>query len=321
MTVTKKTTSTPKSSEGYALGETITYEITVENDGNLTISNISIIDELPGFEFDEGQTVTGITLKPGEKTSVTGSYVVTMDDVIAGEVVNEATAEGETKGDPPEITPGKDPEPTAKLKLVIESATHNWTYNGAAHTDLSYKVTLDGKPVKGTSATEFDLGNGVKLNITPNGATVTHVTDSKNKNNKFTWTITKDGEDAKAAFTVTEKVGTLRILPRTVIMTSGSAAKQFDGLPLVNGALYITGEGFVSGEGASWIVYGAQTQIGWSYNFFTYTLNAGTRASDYNIIPYFGTLFVMGEELIVIEDFETPLGLAGVYNNLGECFE
>ena len=37
--VDKITTSTPANGEKYALGETITYKITVTNDGNLTITD------------------------------------------------------------------------------------------------------------------------------------------------------------------------------------------------------------------------------------------------------------------------------------------
>jgi uncharacterized repeat protein (TIGR01451 family) len=40
------TTSTPANGAGYILGEEITYKITVTNDGNLTITDITLTDEL-----------------------------------------------------------------------------------------------------------------------------------------------------------------------------------------------------------------------------------------------------------------------------------
>jgi uncharacterized repeat protein (TIGR01451 family) len=110
LTVTKTTTSEPANGETYALGEEITYEITVTNDGNLTITDITVTDELTGDEWKIEE------LKPGETSEAfKTSYTVTEDDILAGEVLNVATAKG-TSPDPDEpdvpVTPGVDPEPT-----------------------------------------------------------------------------------------------------------------------------------------------------------------------------------------------------------------
>ncbi|MBR4579424.1 MAG: InlB B-repeat-containing protein, partial [Oscillospiraceae bacterium] len=48
ITVTKGVTSTPANGSSYALGETIMYSVTVTNDGNLTITDITVTDELTG---------------------------------------------------------------------------------------------------------------------------------------------------------------------------------------------------------------------------------------------------------------------------------
>ena len=50
LTVTKAVTSTTPEA-GYALGDVITYRITATNDGNLTITNITVTDELTGDEW------------------------------------------------------------------------------------------------------------------------------------------------------------------------------------------------------------------------------------------------------------------------------
>ena len=52
------------------------------------------------------------------------------------------------------------------------------------------------------------------------------------------------------------------------------------------------GDGFAAGEGATYIVTGSQTLPDNSQNAFTYTLNAGTKASNYTITPQFGTLTI-----------------------------
>ena len=52
------------------------------------------------------------------------------------------------------------------------------------------------------------------------------------------------------------------------------------------------GDGFADGEGATYDVTGSQTLVGSSENVFTYTLNEGTKASNYDIKTIFGTLTV-----------------------------
>ena len=52
LTVTKETTSKPANGTTYGLGETITYQITVKNEGNVTISGIVVTDELTGDEWE-----------------------------------------------------------------------------------------------------------------------------------------------------------------------------------------------------------------------------------------------------------------------------
>ena len=144
MTVTKITTSeTPE--EGYALGEEITYEITVTNDGNLTISNIVVTDELTGDEW------TIDSLAPGESSKVfEASYTVTEEDVLAGEVLNVATAKG-TSSDPEDpdvpVDPGEDPEPTEKKNghLALEKISTSTPEDGNAYKageTIQYLITV-----------------------------------------------------------------------------------------------------------------------------------------------------------------------------------
>ena len=136
LTVEKVTTSTPANGESYELGETITYTITVTNDGKKTLTDISIIDELEGFEFDEGAVTTGITLEPGESVSVSGSYTVTAEDVTAGLVMNVATATGKDDDEnKPDVTPGEDPEPTEEQNghITIRKRTSSTPANGSAY--------------------------------------------------------------------------------------------------------------------------------------------------------------------------------------------
>uniref|UniRef100_UPI003A93DC9D DUF7507 domain-containing protein n=1 Tax=Joostella sp. TaxID=2231138 RepID=UPI003A93DC9D len=89
-------------------GDTVNYEITVTNTGNVTVSGLSITDTLtdadgnsltltttPTFDdatlgSDEG------TLLPNETATYTASYILTQSDVNAGGVINSADANGTT---------------------------------------------------------------------------------------------------------------------------------------------------------------------------------------------------------------------------------
>ena len=77
--------------------------------------------------------------------------------------------------------------------------------------------------------------------------------------------------------------GTLTVTPRSVIMTSANAEKPYDGEPLTNGTVTVTGDGFIEGEGATYAVTGTQTDAGESDNTFTYTLKYNTKAGNYKI--------------------------------------
>ena len=95
--------------------------------------------------------------------------------------------------------------------------------------------------------------------------------------------------------------GQLVISPRSVKLTSASASKTYDGKPLTNETVAVGGDGFATGEGATYKVTGSQTVVGSSENTFTYTLNDGTKLTNYNIELALGKLEVtpVTEEVIV----------------------
>ena len=122
LTVTKVTTSQPFEGNAYTLDETITYEVTVTNDGNLTVEGVTVIDELAGATLAEGESAEVGTLAPGESATLHYSYTVTEADVLAGKVMNVATATGtSTNPDDPEVPvdPGttEDPVETPRPSL------------------------------------------------------------------------------------------------------------------------------------------------------------------------------------------------------------
>ena len=112
ITVTKETTSTPKNGKTYALGEKITYKITAKNTGNLTLTDVTVSDELTGNTGDKVFKIDG-NFKPGEEATFEASYTVKESD-LGKTVVNEATAAGKTtdpKNPEPGVTPGTTEDP------------------------------------------------------------------------------------------------------------------------------------------------------------------------------------------------------------------
>ena len=122
LTVNKVTTSQPFEGNAYTLDETITYEVTVTNDGNLTVEGVTVTDELAGAILADGESAEVGTLAPGESATLHYSYTVTEADVLAGKVMNVATATGtSTNPDDPEVPvdPGttEDPVETPRPSL------------------------------------------------------------------------------------------------------------------------------------------------------------------------------------------------------------
>ncbi|QCR18322.1 DUF7507 domain-containing protein [Agrococcus sp. SGAir0287] len=84
-----------------AAGETITYTFTAQNAGNATLSDVTIVDPLPGLSAldvdwaGSSDTSTGEgVLAPGETVQATATYTVTQADVDAGGIDNTASVRG-----------------------------------------------------------------------------------------------------------------------------------------------------------------------------------------------------------------------------------
>ena len=83
------------------LGDTITYTITIENIGDVTLSNVQVTDVLTdgdgdtnvlSLTYDNSNTATEGTLAVGESASYTAVYTIDQNAVNSGSVSNNATA-------------------------------------------------------------------------------------------------------------------------------------------------------------------------------------------------------------------------------------
>ena len=179
--------------------------------------------------------------------------------------------------------------PSDKLVTVyIKENSGVEKYDGTEKTVTGYEVTkisnklykegdfsFNGKAeVKGTDAGTYNM------ELKPE--------DFTNTNNNF----------SNVSFVIED--GTLTIAPRNVTLTSASKSKAYDGKPLTDSTVTVSGDGFAEGEGATYNVTGSQTNVGTSDNTFTYTLNDGTKKDNYNITPVSGKLTVTKDENQVV---------------------
>ena len=128
-------------------------------------------------------------------------------------------------------------------------------------------------------------------------------------NEEFRYALSEEGPFASEKPTLTD-AGTMRVWytvsvdgittlgsaavtveKRPVTFTSASAEKSYDGTPLTDGTVSVTG-GVPEGEGFAFSVSGTQTAIGESDNTFTWTPNDGTNPENYEVSVAYGKLTV-----------------------------
>ena len=252
-------------------------------DGTLTVNPkaITLTSGSSSKPYDgtplTNSTVTDNKFVPGEGAS----YDVTGSQTDKGSSDNKFTyaLNDNTKADNYviEIVFGTLTVTPATGEIVVTANSASKTYDGEALTDGGY--TVSGQLAEGDELTATVEGS--QLDAGSSGNEVTEVT------------IMRGDKDVTANYANVKTVlGTLTVTPRSVTLTSASDSKTFDGLPLTNDKVEVSGDGFVEGEGATYDVTGSQTIAGTSKNTFTYTLNENTKEGNYNITKTEGDLTV-----------------------------
>ena len=117
------------------------------------------------------------------------------------------------------------------------------------------------------------------------------VTNAGSVANTITFTPNKETfKEGNYAITKTE--GTLTIAKRSVLISSQSATKTYDGEALTRPAVTITGDGFVPGDLAKAEATGSITKVGSTPNTIQYTTTGAFNAANYSIALSVGTLTV-----------------------------
>ena len=281
---TNNITGTPVVTDKEGNVVTSEFEVKTEN-GSLTITPrpVTLTSESASKPYD-GTALTrpdvagGDGFVAGEVTDIRATGSVT--NVSEGEVTNTITyTTGEKfNADNYNIT-------REEGKLSITASQEKVTVTITGHTNTE---KYDGTPKKAEgyeAVIASDSGLYKEADFSFSGTAEVEKTDAAGTvypmglaAGQFTNTNTNF---ANVEFVVTD--GALTITPRQVILTSATDEKVYDGTPLTNHNVTVSGDGFAAGEGAAYDVTGTQTDKGSSDNTFTYKLNENTKASNYSI--------------------------------------
>ena len=174
-----------ESGDGFAqVGETISYSFTVTNDGNVTLTNVTLADTVGGVTISGGP-IASLAVGASDSTTFTGSYVLTQVDVDAGSFFNTATATGECTAagcpvtDPDDHTETLPQDPS--ILLAKTGSFQDESGDGFAQVgetiSYSFTVTNDGN-VTLTNVTLADTVGGVTISGGPIASLAVGASDS-----------------------------------------------------------------------------------------------------------------------------------------------
>lgn len=94
LTLTKEVTPATVASAG----TTLNYAVTASNQGNVTLTNVQVVDPKPGLTALSCTPALGSSLAPGASMSCTASYATTQTDINSGTIANSASASAGAPG-------------------------------------------------------------------------------------------------------------------------------------------------------------------------------------------------------------------------------
>ena len=237
----------------------------------LTNSTVTVTGD--GFAEGEGAayTVTGSQLDEGSSNN-SFTYELNEGTLAANYIIE--TKEGELTVKP------------ILTEITITANSGEKMYDGSALINGGYTFT-SGILVDGDVLTAVVEGSQL------NAGSSANVVKS--------YRVMRGETDVTANYRFTESVdGKLTVTARKVVMTSADDEKVYDGTPLTNDEITVTGDGFIEGEGVTYDVTGSQLDVGSSDNSFTYELNEGTLAENYIIETEEGKLTVTSPEQHIV---------------------
>ena len=286
MDVVKTVTSTPAARTGYTEGETVVYQITVTNTGNVPYTNVAVRDDLTGASW------TIPTLAVGATRTFNTSYQITAADVTAGSVTNVATASADPIEDPKNPgTPIEDPsnpgnpltpqgDDTVEVPVTDDLA-------GQYVNLIVHYVYADGSTAAANVSRTYRRGAAYNI-ASP------RITGFTPDQARVRGTITEDTE-----LTVTYRRNTYT-LTITYVDQNGNPVAASVVTSLNYGDRYSFGSPTLNGYTASQA-----------------TVDGTMPARNVQVT----VVYTRQDETVTIDDYGTPLGLGNVSLNAGDCFE
>ena len=114
----KTVTSKPIDGKAYRLGETVTFEVKVTNNGNQALTAVKVVDQLAGAKLAAGESATIEKLEPGESATLHYSYTIQESDLGHSfkNVVTATADDGTTTTTESETVPVADAEKKSEEK-------------------------------------------------------------------------------------------------------------------------------------------------------------------------------------------------------------
>ena len=275
------------------------YIVTKATDGQLVISKRPVtLTSASDKKVYDGNALTNDKVTVSGDGFVEGegaTYKVTGTQTNVGKSKNTFTYElnGNTKAINYTITTAEgELEVTAVTDEVVVTITgHNSTvtYNGSEQSVNGYDVSIAPEGVSYTTA-DFSFNGTAEAKGTDAGTYPMGLKAEQFSNNNENF--------KKVTFVVED--GSLTIRKRSVVLTSETASKEYDGTALEKPVVTVTGDGFVKGEVSDIKATGTITDVGSVTNEITFTKGEKFNEDNYAIEKKEGTLTITAADAEVI---------------------
>ncbi len=153
---------------GAQVGDVIPYNFIVTNTGNMILTNVTVTDLLPNIVLN-GSPIPQLDPGQVDNTTYTATYTVTQADVLANEVINDASVTGTWGPNPGEVVTDDDSETVQVGSIEANPETFPpFTTDGGTTTSMLDSDLLNNGPatLDNVTITVLNADPGVTLDTT-----------------------------------------------------------------------------------------------------------------------------------------------------------